>query len=142
MTLCVLDSSAALAWVMPGEGDAATEALLDDVASAGAVAPGLWSLETANLLLAAERRGRITLAERQQALATLKELPIRIDPHTAAHAWGDALHLASSRGLTLYDASYLELALRFGLPLASLDRELRETAAGCGVALLGRLDGA
>jgi hypothetical protein len=60
VTLCVLDSSAALAWVMPGEGDAATEALLDDVASAGAVAPGLWSLETANLLLAAERRGRIT----------------------------------------------------------------------------------
>lgn len=138
MTLCVLDSSAALAWVLPGEGDAASEALLDDVAEAGAVVPGLWPLETANVLLAAERRGRITLAERQQALATLKELPIRIDPHTATHAWGDALHLASSRDLTLYDAAYLELALRFGLPLASLDRKLCEAAAACGVALLGK----
>ncbi len=95
MTLCVLDSSVALAWVIPGEGDTVTEALLDDVADVGAVAPGLWPLETANVLLAVERRGRITLMERQQALATLKELPIRIDPHTAAHAWGDALHLAS-----------------------------------------------
>ena len=137
MTLCVLDSSAALAWVMPGEGDDTTDALLDDVAGAGAVAPGLWPLETANVLLAAERRGRITLAEREQALATLKELPIRIDPHTAVQAWGGAPHLAASRGLALCDASHLELASRLGLPLASLDRELREAAAGCGVALLG-----
>ncbi len=59
MTLCVLDSSAALAWVILGEGDDATEALLDEVASAGAVAPGLWPLETANVLLAAERRARV-----------------------------------------------------------------------------------
>lgn len=137
MTRCVLDSSVALAWVLPGEGGASTEALLDEVVSVGAAVPGLWPLETANVLLAVERRGRITLAERQQALAALKELPIRIDPHTAAHAWGDALHLASSRDLTLYDASYLELALRLGLPLASLDRRLREAPAACGVALLG-----
>jgi predicted nucleic acid-binding protein len=142
VTLCVLDSSAALAWIMPGEGDAATDALLDGVTDAGAVVPGLWPLETANVLLAAERRGCITLAERRQALETLAELPIRVDPHTAARAWGDTLHLAASRDLTLYDASYLELALRSGLPLASLDRKLREAAAGCGVALLGKEGGA
>jgi predicted nucleic acid-binding protein len=127
---------------MPGEGDAATEALLDEVASAGAAAPGLWPLETANVLLAAERRGRISFAERRLALATLGDLPIRIDPQTAAHAWGDALNLASPRGLTVCDASYLELALRLGLPLASLDRELREAAAACGVVLLGKRDDA
>lgn len=138
MTLCVLDSSAALAWVLPGEGDAATETLLDDVAGAGAAVPGMWPLETANVLLAAERRGRITLAERQQALATFAELPIQTDPRTAAHAWADTLHLASSRGLTVYDASYLELALRLRLPLASLDGKLREAAADCGIALLGK----
>ena len=138
MTRCVLDSSVALAWVLPDEGDAAPDALLDDVAGAGAAVPGLWPLETANVLLAAERRGRITLAERQQVLATLAELPIRIDPHSAARAGSDALHLASSRGLTLYDTSYLELALRLGLPLASLDREPRETTAAWGAALLGR----
>jgi predicted nucleic acid-binding protein len=138
VTLCVLDSSVALAWVLPDEGDAAIDALLDDVAGADAAVPGLWPLETANVLLAAERRGRVTLAERQQALTTLAELPIRIDPHTAAHAWSDALHLASFRGLIIHGASYLELALRLRLPLASLDRELREAAAGCGVALLGK----
>jgi predicted nucleic acid-binding protein len=111
---------------------------LDDVISTGAVASGLWPLEVANVLLAAERRGQITLAERQEALAMLGDLPIRTDPHTAAHAWGDALHLAAARGLTLSDATYLELALRLRLPLASLDRELRAAAAGCGVALLAR----
>jgi predicted nucleic acid-binding protein len=138
VTLCVLDSSVALAWVLPGEVEAIAETLLNDVVSRGAVVSGLWRLEVANVLLAAERRGRITLAERQEALTTLADLPIRTDPHTVAHAWGDALHLAAARGLTLYDATYLELALRLRLPLASLDRELRAAAADCGVALLAR----
>ncbi len=137
MTVCVLDSSAALAWVLPNETSGSTDALLDQVAEGGAVAPGLWPLETANALLMAERRGRITLAERQQALSTLAELPIQIDPHTAGAAWRETLNLAASRKLTVYDASYLELALRLSLPLASLDQALRQAATDCGVALLG-----
>ncbi len=136
MTACVLDSSAALAWVLPGENHATGDTLLDQVAEEGAVAPGLWPLETANVLLVTERRGRITLAERQQALVTLAELPIRIDPQTAGYAWGETLNLAAARNLTVYDASYLELALRLGLPLASLDQALRHAAAECGVTLL------
>ncbi len=138
MTRCVLDSSVALAWVLPGEGTDATEALLDDIAADGAAAPGLWPLETANVLLQAEKARRITQDERRRSLATLAALPIHIDPDTAAQAWSRTLSLAEAQGLTLYDASYLELALRLALPLASLDNKLRQAAAACGVALLGR----
>ena len=137
MTVCVLDSSAALAWVLPNENSAANDALLDQITGGGAVAPGLWPLEIANVLLVAERRGRITLMERQQALSTLGELPIQVDPQTAGRAWRETVDLAASRKLTVYDASYLELALRLGLPLASLDQELRQAAKDCGVTLLG-----
>ncbi len=138
MTRCVLDSSVALAWVLPGEGSDATEALLDEIATVGAAAPGLWPLETANVLLQAEKARRITQEERRRSLATLAALPIHIDPATAAQAFGRTLSLAEKQGLTLYDASYLELALRLSLPLASLDKKLRHAAAACGVALLGR----
>lgn len=138
MTHCVLDSSVAMAWVLPGEGDAATEALLDDVAAAGAATPGLWALETGNVLLHAEKAKRISTAERRQALIILSGLPIHIDPDTAAHAWDETLSLAEAQNLTVYDASYLELALRLALPLASLDKKLRKAAAACGVRVLGQ----
>ena len=132
---CVLDSSAALAWVIPGEATQATEALLETVGSLGAVAPALWPLETANILWVSERRRRITLAERSQALAILSELPIQIDERTAAQAFGATSALAAAKDLTVYDACYLELALRLGLPLASLDAGLCQAALSCGVRL-------
>lgn len=138
MTRCVLDSSVALAWVLPGEGSDATETLLDEIAVAGAAAPGLWPLETANVLLQAEKARRITQDERRRSLTSLAALPIHIDPDTAAQAFGRTLSLAESQGLTLYDASYLELALRLALPLASLDKKLRQAAAANGVELLGQ----
>ena len=132
---CVLDSSAALAWVLPGEATASTEALLEAVGSLGAVAPSLWPLDIANVLLVSERRRRITLAERSQALEILSELPIQIDERTAALAFGATSALAATNDLTVYDACYLELALRLGLPLASLDAGLRQAALSCGVRL-------
>jgi predicted nucleic acid-binding protein len=132
---CVLDSSAALAWVLPGEAIPATDALLAEVGDQGAVVPGLWLLEIANILWIFERRGRITLAERIRALAILAELPIHIDERTAAQAFGATSALAAGRNLTVYDACYLELALRVGLPLASLDRRLCQAASAAGVAL-------
>lgn len=137
-TRCVLDSSVALAWVLPGEASTATEALLDEVAADGAAAPGLWPLETANVLLQAERARRITRDERQRSLAALAALPISIDAETAARAFGPTAALAEAQGLTLYDASYLELALRLALPLASLDGKLRQAARASGVELLGK----
>ncbi len=137
MTRCVLDSSVALAWVLPGEGTDATEALLDEIAADGAIASGMWPLETANVLLQAEKARRITIDERRRSLTTLAALPIHIDPDTASQAFTRTLSLAETQGLTLYDASYLELALRLALPLASLDKKLRQAASASGVALLG-----
>ena len=123
--------------MLPGEGTDATEALLDEIAADGAMASGLWPLETANVLLQAEKARRITQDERRRSLTMLAALPIHIDPDTAAQAFGRTLELAETQGLTLYDASYLELALRLARPLASLDRKLRQAAQAAGVELLG-----
>lgn len=135
MSACVLDCSAALSWILPGEGDMAADALLDTVAEAGASVPALWPFEVANVLLMAERRGRITPAERRQALSLLGDLQIHVDPQSPARAWTETLALAQAHRLTAYDASYLELAVRQGLPLASRDTELRSAALACGVPL-------
>ncbi len=88
MTRWVLDSSIALAWMLPGEGDYATEQLRDEIAAAGAATPGLSPLETSNMLLVAEKPQRITPAERRQALAPSAGLPVPIDPDTAAAGSG------------------------------------------------------
>ena len=133
---CVLDSSAALAWILPGEHTSATDQLLADVGEHGAIVPALWPIETANVLLTAERRGRITLAERTQALGILQEMPIDVDDRTASLAFSAISGLAAARHLTVYDACYLELALRLDLPLASLDAQLRQAAQQAGVRVL------
>jgi len=85
----------------------------------------------------AARRGRVTDAFRDESLADLDLLPVSIDPETDRQAWGATLQLAVASGLTLYDASYLELAIRRNLPLASLDQELRAAAKASGVKLMG-----
>jgi predicted nucleic acid-binding protein len=94
------------------------------VADDGAVVPALWRLEVANSLTLAVRRGRIDAGFRRAALGDLALLNITIDQHTDANAWGETLNVADRYQLTLYDAAYLELAQRRGLPLAILDDEL------------------
>ena len=91
----------------------------------------------ANSLQPAVRRGRINETFRNKALADLELLPVKIDPETDRQAWGATLQLAASHRLTVYDASYLEVAIRRQLPLATLDRELREAATARGVILMG-----
>jgi predicted nucleic acid-binding protein len=135
VTHCVLDCSATLAWILPGQATPVTEALLVAVGDFSAIVPSPWKLEVANVLWLAERRGRITLAERTQAFAILIELPIEVDPQTASLAWGATSALAAARELTVYDACYLELALRLGLPLASLDKRLCQAASAAGIIL-------
>jgi predicted nucleic acid-binding protein len=133
----VLDSSITLAWFLPDERRAGADVLLDRVTTAGAIAPTLWPIEVGNAFLVAQRHGRVSQAERTQALGFLASLPIDIDPATGAQAWAASLSLAEQHGLTLYDAVYLELAIRQNLPLASLDRQLLRAAAAAGVATLG-----
>nr|WP_294512388.1 type II toxin-antitoxin system VapC family toxin [uncultured Rhodopila sp.] len=110
--------------------------MLTNVAEASAVVPGLWPLEVANVLRVAKRRGRISLANRTQAMAMLGDLPIQIDERRSALAFGPISALAAAWDLTVYDACYLEWALRLGLPLASLDKRLSAAATGAGVKLV------
>jgi predicted nucleic acid-binding protein len=133
----VLDSSATLAWIYGDETTEAIRAVFDQVANEGAAVPALWRLEVANSLTMAIRRNRIDKEFRRAALADLALLDISTDPNTDAHAWSATLHLADRFRLTLYDASYLELAQRHALPLATLDQDLREAGALLGVTLLG-----
>jgi predicted nucleic acid-binding protein len=132
----VLDCSVAVAWCIEDEATPATDALLQRVRDQGASVPGLWPLELANVLLQAIRRGRLKVAEATSRLEILRELPIRVDDETASRAWRETLSLARTEGLTIHDAAYLELALRRGRPLATLDKDLRQAAARNGVGLL------
>ncbi len=124
-TAFVLDGSVPLAWFFEDESDAYAEAVQDSLTSAVAVVPPLWHLEVANALLVGERRQRTTEAKVTHFLTLLSCLPITVDEETAARAWSDTLALARAHNLSAYDAAYLELALRQGLPLASLDEPLR-----------------
>ncbi len=134
----VLDNSVALAWCFEDEQTPTVLELLDRVTETGATAPMLWPLEALNGLFAAERRRRLDAARRATLAAFLRELPIRLDTETADQAWEDTARLAEKFRLTVYDASYLELAQRRRLPLASLDKDLRKAATSAGIEVLGQ----
>jgi len=134
--LLVLDASVAVTWCFADEATQATDALLDDISANGALVPGLWFLELGNVLLAAERRGRITASDAAARLELISTLPIYVDQNAIARAWSEILHLARAEKLTTYDATYLDLALRRRLPLATKDRALAEAAKRLDVAVL------
>ena len=122
--MIVLDASMAIAWQFEEETTDQTEAVIDRVVRGGARVPSIWRLEVANALRMAVRRKRCSAAELSAALADLLDLPIEDDRETAAHAWTTTLELALDHSLTMYDAAYLELALRLTLPLATCDPDL------------------
>ena len=137
MTAFVLDASIALAWCFADEATPATDALLDRLADEEAAAPALWRLEVANALAMAKRRGRLSVVGLTRSVSLLQRLALSIDSEGAERAFRELLDLARAERLTVYDAAYLELALRLGLPLASKDAKLRKVGAGLGLALLG-----
>lgn len=122
---CVLDCSVTLAWYFVDEADPYADSVWDTLALAPAIVPALWPLEVTNALVMGERRGRSTPAQAAAWLAMLRQLPIHVDAETESRAWTDTLHLARAHRLTTYDASYLELALRLGAALATLDAKLK-----------------
>lgn len=134
----VLDSSATMARVYVDEVSPAIQRVFEIVLNDGAWVPSLWRLEVANILEMGARRGRHDTAFADATLSDLDLLPIRIDADTDTHAWGATLKLARHHGLTLYDATYLELAKRRALPLATLDADLRRAAEAEKVPLLGQ----
>lgn len=110
-----------------------TEDLMDAVALNGAVVPPLFQIEVGNSLLVGARRNRIEGAYISQALDLIQKMPLRIDSSSLDYVWSSTIELAAAYGLTLYDAIYLELAIRLDLPLATLDERLAQAAATAGV---------
>lgn len=134
MNAPVVDCSATAGWVLADEDSKSADIALDEVVEHGALAPALWWVEIRNVLLRSERLGRISQDDAESALASLAELRIRLD-HAPRGA--EVLRLARAHDLTPYDAVYLELALREGRSLATLDRELARAAAAAGVETIG-----
>jgi len=133
MSVVVIDSSIALSWCFEDEASPETDRLFERVRDDGAIVPGLWHLELGNVLLQAEKRGRISAADVAMRLDLIAELPISTDPETTVRAWREILTVARAERLTTYDATYLELAMRRGLPLLTKDGELLRAAKRLGV---------
>lgn len=129
----VLDCSVTMAWVFPDEATEATARLRDLLEDDRAVVPSLWAIEVGSVLLAATKRRRIGVESWEELCAHLEALPIEVDPFSVSRVWGGALRLAHSYDLTVYDAVYLELALRRQLPLATLDQALGTAARTAGL---------
>jgi predicted nucleic acid-binding protein len=134
--LIVLDASVTMAWSFSDESTAAIDALFERVAYDGAVAPVLWPLEVANSLRTAVRKGRVDETRKSKMLQAISDLGVRIDGETADRAWTDIVMLSDRHDLTVYDASYLELAVRLSLPVATLDNEIIAAARAAGVEVL------
>jgi len=132
----VLDNSVTMRWFF---GDGSTRDLayagriLDAMKADEAVVPGLWGLEVANVLARAESAGLVSEARSETFIGMLQKLALSVDPATSAHALAATLQLARRHKLSAYDAAYLELALRMGLPLATLDEKLLKAARKAGV---------
>ena len=137
MTEFVLDASVALAWCFDDEATAATRGVVERLAAEDDSVPAIWHIEVATVLALAERRRRITQAESAEFIARLESLAILVDETTGARAFSRILDLAREERLTAYDAAYLELAMRLGVPLATKDQALGDAAGRLGVAVLG-----
>lgn len=133
----VVDASMAIAWLHPAQGNAKSEALLDQASQGAPIeAPALWPLEVSNALLVLVRRKRLTEEERRSALKALLGLSVVIDHEASNLAFTKLSDIASEHTLTIYDAAYLELAERKRLPLACKDGALREAARRAGIRVL------
>jgi predicted nucleic acid-binding protein len=132
----VLDASVAVSWAFEDEISPYTDYVLGTLDSDVARAPAIWPLEITNVVLGSERHGRLQPADTARFISLIRSLPIRTDDVALERAVGAVLNLARAQTLTTYDASYLELAQREALPLATQDDRLRAAAQRLGVSLL------
>ena len=134
MSAIVLDNSVVLSWCLQDEAEPLAEQALHRVNESGAIVPGIWWYELRNALVMNERRGRLTDADTAATLADLRQLRIAFDQ---AHDEGIVVALARGYHLSVYDAAYLEVALRRTLPIASLDKRLRQAAVALNITPFG-----
>lgn len=134
----VLDCSVAIAWCFADEASPQTGAVLDRMVTELAVVPSLWFLEVGNVLVMAEKRGRISREDSDRFMRLLASLDLRVDAEPAGRVFSHLMPLCRTHSLTTYDAVYLDVALRHGLPLATLDQSLQRAAVAAGVDLVFR----
>ena len=132
----VADASVAIGWVHPSQATTQTAAMLDAIADGATLeVPALWSLEVANALLVLVRRRKLADGERQAALGWLRGLRVRVDHEMSELAFSGLSELAATHRLSVYDAAYLDLALRRKVVLGCNDGPLRAAARRAGVSL-------
>lgn len=127
----VLDNSVSMRWLLetPKASDQKyAKKVLMSLSDVDSIVPNLWHLEVSNVLLGAEKRSDINTGESEGFLIQLENLPIYVDPLTANQAFSRIISIARNYKLSTYDASYLELAMREGVPLATLDSALKKAA--------------
>jgi predicted nucleic acid-binding protein len=129
----VIDCSVTMAWCFEDEGSELADTVLDHLADTETWVPSLWAFEVANVLLVAERRGRLKPADSIRFVELLSGLPILIDDSTHERALGPVLSTGRELGLSAYDATYLELAMRLGGVMATGDERLRAACRKSGI---------
>lgn len=135
MSGLVVDASVTAVWCFEDEDTQYARGILSRAEQLDFFVPVVWPLEMVNVLLVSERRKRITAADTARAVTLFNELAIQVDRPASLQPFAATLLLARAYKLSSYDASYLELALREGLPLATLDTQLRDAANAAGVQL-------
>lgn len=131
----VLDCSVTMSWCFEEEDGEYAVAVLEALGRRPAAVPSIWPFEVANVLLVAERRRKLTRADTARFVELLASLPIDVDDAGPGRALGSVVELGRASGLSAYDSAYLDLAMRLGAPLATLDRNLRAAAKSAGVEL-------
>ncbi|MDH5560275.1 MAG: type II toxin-antitoxin system VapC family toxin [Deltaproteobacteria bacterium] len=129
----VLDCSIVMAWCFEDESNSYAESILESLGQYEALAPAIWPLEVGNVLRVAQRKKRLNEASVMRFLSLLRGLPIIVEQESPLRMFQEIFFLAGEHDLSTYDASYLDLAMRNNLSLATLDKKLVETAKKIGV---------
>jgi predicted nucleic acid-binding protein len=133
MNAFILDCSISASWFFSDEADEYSRSILESLSRRKALVPSIWPLEMVNVLLSSERRGRLSTANSRHFLDMILSLPIDRDTYTSPSLEVSLYHLGLQYELSSYDAAYLELALRHGLPLATKDKKLLAACEKTGI---------
>ncbi len=133
----VVDNSVVMSWCFADEESTYADEVLAKLESLEALVPAIWPLEIGNVLLVAERRKRLSKADSIRFLELIYDLPISVNQESPERMTGEIVALARDQKLSTYDASYLDLAMRKGLPIATQDAALRKAAINCEVVVFG-----
>ena len=133
----VIDNSVVMSWCFEDASSQYADAILGSLEVSTAIVPSIWLLEIGNVLLVAERKKRLSEADSARFIALLTELPIAIEQEPPGRMFKEILALAREHRLSSYDASYLDLAMRRGLPIATLDNGLISAAKRVQVPIVG-----